>query len=373
MRVAFLLPNNVAGGAERVLLSIANKMALDGDNVSLVLFDGNPQFYHIGEGIQVVDLGIDLNKEHGIQRYLSYAKYKRKLQLALSQVKPDIVISFLFITNLVALSTCKQLRIPIIISERNDPTRYPVFRKLLMKLTYRKANGFVCQSATIQMLMSNQYGIKESIVIPNPITQDQIGKKTTQKKHEIIAVGRLIPQKNFRMLISAFVQIGEEIPDYTLTIYGEGPLRKELEQQIRDAGYEERIKMPGIEKDAIKKHNDASIFILSSDFEGYPNVLAEAMANGLVCIATDVASGTVREMITNGLNGYIVPVNNEESMSKEILKVIRSSDLMCRVSKEATKITEQISIESVLKQWKDYVNTITNKNDPHRFEGEALN
>lgn len=204
-----------------------------------------------------------------------------------------------------------------------------------MKILYKYANGCVCQSKKVEKYMEEYYNINNAIVIENPISDIQFGEYIENKTNKIIAVGRLVKQKNHRLLINAFSNISEDYPNYSLYIYGEGNLRTELEQLIDAKKMNGKIILCGIQKEVIKTNRDAQLFILPSYFEGYPNTLVEAMANGIPVIASDVNSGTVAELIKNEENGYIFGVDNQEMLEMYIRKAL--SDIN-RINDFAKKI-----------------------------------
>lgn len=353
MKIALLTPSNIAGGAERVLTSLANEFASVGIETYFIAFDKSTNFYKINEDVHKIYLGVEASGLKGLRKYMLFPLYYRKLKNEIKRIEPDVVISFLFITNIIGTMCCKKLCIPIILSERNDPAKYSAVQKKIMGLIYPKADGFVCQSNVIKIWVEKVYGIKNATVIVNPLNKDQVGELKANKSKEIIAVGRLIPQKNYKLLISAFADIVDEFSAYKLTIFGEGPLREELENQIRYCGLEGKAHLPGIKKDALKIHNDAELFVLSSKYEGYPNVLAEAMANGIICIASDVASGTVRQIISHGQNGYLYPVDDIEAL-KECIKEALNSDKKIDIIKKARNIYKETSIDGIAKEWQKY-------------------
>ena len=361
VRIALLIPGNVAGGAERVLTSLANQFIELNIDTWFIQFDTDSDFYNISDNVHKVALQIEAGGNKGFYKWMLFPRYFFSLKKVLRQVQPDVIISFLFITNVVGIICCKLLGIPIIISERNDPNQYIKKQKLVMNLLYPFVDGFVCQSDVVKDIINDKYKIKNATVIANPSNNSQVGVYQIDKKDLIIAVGRLVPQKNFSFLIDCFAEIAGEYPTYKLVIYGDGPLRNDLEDQIRYYGLNERIKLPGTIKDAIRINNNARIFVLSSKFEGYPNVLVEAMSNGLVCIASDVASGTVRQLIEHGVNGFIYPVDDKKNLVKLFRYTMESKNELSEISMNAKKIYNQLSIEKITNEWIVYIENCLDK------------
>lgn len=355
-KIMFLLPSNVAGGAERVMISLANEFAEIGIEVYLIIFDRDSVFYPVHKAKEI-HLGFDAMKSGGGRKYIQFPLCCRTLKKWMKKFQPDIVISFAYITSLIGYLCCKQLNIPFIVSERTDPIRYRKLHSLTMKKIYPKISGFVYQTYAIRNRYASEFGIKNSIVIPNPITPEQVGEKKDCKKREIITAGRLIPEKNHMLLIDAFAKLdGKE--EYKLVIYGEGALRNELETRIHTLGLTDRILLPGVEFNALKNHNDAELFVLSSNVEGYPNALIEAMANGIPCIAADVPSGVMREIIQDRVNGYLFKAGDAESLTACMHDAIKNPLLREKISKQALNDIDDLMIGKIACKWIDYMNLI---------------
>lgn len=360
-KIAFLLPSNVAGGAERVMTSLANYISNNSSyNVCFIFFDKKNEFYSLNKEIEIINLGLDLKKINKTKKYLMFFTYIKKLKSCLKMVNPNIVVSFLFITNIIGVLCCKNLNIPIILAERNDPKHYSKKQKIIMKFMYRMSDGFVCQSKEISEYMVNKFKVKNSIIIPNPINGIQVGSYVENKNKKIISVGRLVKQKNHKLLIQAFSKIANDFPEYKLYIYGDGELRNDLNELIKFKGMENRIFLPGVIKDTIKINNDAQLFILSSDFEGFPNVLLEAMANGIPVIASNVFSGTVKMLIEDNKNGYLFEPGNENELTQVIEKALINTSKLNEFARINLDIPEKFSINNIANIWINYIEIFIN-------------
>ena len=154
-------------------------------------------------------------------------------------------------------------------------------------------------------------------------------------------------------LSSDFSKIMDKLDTYVVEIYGEGQLRNHIQEQIENMGLENRIFLKGHSDNVFNEIEDAKLFVMSSDYEGMPNALMEAMAMGLPCIATDCPIGGSREIIRDGENGILVPVNDSDYLANEILKVLGDNDLQCRLSLEASKIRNTLDISVIAKKWEE--------------------
>ena len=161
------------------------------------------------------------------------------------------------------------------------------------------------------------------MIIPNPIEKISIGK--VKKEKVIINVGKLMDQKNQKLLIKAFSKIADKYPEYKLKIYGEGPKRKELESLVKELGLSEKVEMPGWTPDIFDKVAAAELFVLSSDYEGLSNALLEAMMLGVPCISTDCAGSN--EIIRNNINGILVPAGGLKELVSAMQRILNDPAL----------------------------------------------
>ena len=349
----FLIPSFVSGGAERVLVIIANEFAKRGIQTSIIVFDRDSFFYKIHDAVRVIRMDMPEVKRGGYRKYIRMPVNVNGITRILKEEKPDVVISFAYITNIIAILACRRSKIRVFVSERTDPDRYNRLQKFFMKCLYKRANGFVYQTFSIQSKYADKYGIRGSKVIYNPLTQEQIGEKK-QKEKIIISVGRLIPEKNHEMLIKAFAET-KKLNDFVLDIYGEGPLKEKLTNLIKDLEMEGRIKLCGLELDAIKKHNEAAVFVLPSYVEGFPNALIEAMANGIVCVASDIESGVIREIIKDKENGYLFSNKNQRDLREKLEMASMESNANDTIRENARNVFEDINVEAIIDKWIDYI------------------
>ena len=153
------------------------------------------------------------------------------------------------------------------------------------------------------------------------------------------------------MLIDAFGRIKKEFPDYTLTIYGEGPFRTELEKRIRELGLEDSVSLPGKVQNVFECIADAELFVLSSNFEGMPNALIEAMCLGLPVISTEVSGAT--DLIEHGKNGMLVDVANTEELTDAMRQMLGDDQMRQSCSQNALEINERLQLDGIISQWQE--------------------
>ena len=280
--------------------------------------------------------------------------------------RPDVVLSFMTKSNIIALlaGTVTNRKVPVVIAERANPYNAAKVFRVIRRYLYPLAKGCVFQTKDAQSYYKNILKC-ESIILKNPLNPDfNIEPYKGERKKKIVTVGRLSVEKNQKMLIDAFAKIAFDYPEYTLEIYGEGPLRPELEERIRKYSLQNRVFLMG-RKEQVQQHiKDAEIFVLPSNSEGMPNALLEAMALGLACIATDCPIGGSAVVIDNRKNGMLVPMNNVEIMAQSLMSLMSDSTLTEELQKNAVKIVEDFESKKVCAQWEDYLCSIahTKKN-----------
>ena len=340
------------GGAEKSLVLLANQLLQRGHTVTIISFTSNNCVYNLDNKIQYIYIPDDGKNKIKVV-YNRFFCMKKTLK----ELNSDLVISFWFQLAILALFVSYFLKFKIIYSERGDPSdkEYSGLNGIIRSLLFPMMDGFVFQTNGAKTYFSKKIQNK-SIVIHNAIqfTQDIKDLDVCKKKY-IISAGRLHPQKNFSLLIDAFSNIADEFPEYILYIYGDGELRDDLQNQINKLNLSNRIILPGNTKDLIYKMIESEIFVLSSKYEGMPNVLMEAMALGLPCVSTDCKPGGARELIEDGINGFIVDIDDVEMLSSKIKYLIENKDVATLIGKRAKRILDVHSYDIIYDSWNNYI------------------
>ena len=173
-----------------------------------------------------------------------------------------------------------------------------------------------------------------------------------------MGVCRLDENKKHSMLIHAFSKIADEYPTVRLIFYGEGELRTKLEMLIAEKGLTDRISMPGNVNDIADRIGKARIFTLTSNTEGMPNSIMEAMALGIPVIATDCPCGGPAALIEQGVNGLLVPVGDAFALADAFRRIFEDREFEQKLRENARRITKTLAPEQVNKQWEDYLNQL---------------
>lgn len=232
------------------------------------------------------------------------------------------------------------------------------FMQFLAKTVFRFADGIILQTEQACQFFPRAVR-RKSVILPNPLNPQFTERKVCADREDlIVAAGRLDENKNHIMLIHAFGRIAEEYPTVKLIIYGEGELRTKLEMLIAEKGLEDRISMPGNVNDIADRIGRARIFTLTSNTEGMPNSIMEAMALGIPVIATDCPCGGPAALIEQGVNGLLVPVGDAFALADAFRRIFEDREFEQKLRENARRITETLAPEQVNKKWEDYLNQL---------------
>lgn len=339
------------GGAERVLCQLANRLAAE-NQVILVAAYPSENEYEISDDVQKVYLESSVESKHPLNQIVA-------LRRLIRTQTPEICISFLPQPNFKLLLSTIGLRTKVVVSVRNDPAREYAgsVNKLLAKWLYPLAAGIVFQTKDAQKWFSEKI-IKKSRVIMNQVNPIFF-QRARESEEYYVATGRLNNQKNYPMMIRAFVRFLEKYPDEKLCIYGSGHLEEELQALIKAYKAENNVFLKGSSNDIPGVLAQAKGFILTSDFEGMPNGLLEAIAMGLPCISTDCPCGGPREIIEDDVSGVLIPVDDEDALFKALCKVQEDKEYRDRIAAAAKKSAVRFHPDEVFKMWLDYITMLT--------------
>ena len=342
------------GGAERVMLQLSERFAAAGWRCVLVTSFTAEDEFPVPPGVERVSLEGEQLRQNAVRRNLSRIRALRKLLCA---YKPAALISFMAEPNFRAVLAARGLPVKTVISVRNDPDREYAGRVFgfVGKHILPLADGCVFQTHEAQRWFPEALREK-STVIMNQVSPAFFDGAPADERRDIVAVGRLNRQKNHALLIRAFAALGET--EDRLVIYGEGPLRGELETLVSALGLEGRVLLPGVSEDVARDIRAARLFVLSSDYEGMPNALLEAMALGLPCIATDCPCGGPAEVIENGVSGLLVPVGDENALTAAMQTLLENEEMRAALGQKARQTAERFRPEAVFRQWEDYVQEV---------------
>ena len=354
-KIMFLIPNLVGGGAERVMTTLANGLSNKYD-VKIVTLTTTDSFYKTSDAVIIEGIGCSVNKKNAVAKLFTRIKSAMKgffgIKRVIKRDKPDVVIAFLNSVSqpLLLLKSFSRLKCKIIVSERADPNERGFFSRWFEKNFFPKADVIVCQGKKAAEFFKKKHQ-KKIEISPNPICAEAIPPMHTgERQKKIVGIGRLADQKNFSLLISAFSKLDERFYDYRLEIYGAGPMENELAELIKKLGIEDRAHLMGAKKNVMFEVADASLYVMSSNFEGFPNALVEAMATGLPVISTDFPTGIANEVVKSE-NGIVIPIKDETALIKAMTELLSDPERMKKMGIENRKFLDILNEESVLAMW----------------------
>lgn len=241
----------------------------------------------------------------------------------------------------------------VIISQRNDPHRAFGNRRFISKIhpwLYTCADKVVFQTYDARDFYP-KYARRKYHVILNPLNEKLPIREVSNRSKRVVTVCRLHAQKNLALAIDAFKELNSRFPEYVFEIYGEGEKENELRRHVHDIGLDGKVLFKGFRKDIYDCIYDATMFVLSSDFEGLSNSMIEALALGIPTIATDCPIGGSRMVIENGVNGYLVPIRNKERLADAMIDIASHPDVQRRFSEQSSLLRQKLSAPSIARQW----------------------
>lgn len=354
MKIATIAYLHGAGGAERQIVMLSNEMAMRGHEVHMIVLNEFKAPYQILDKVIVHDLS---EKEKGkfslVKRFLAFRE-------AVKGIKPNITISYnlqgAYFSLLLGRSNCGK----ILYSERGDPydSEYSGLLGKVRDYTCRHVDSLVFQSEGARDFFRIERNQK-SIIIHNSVTVPQDRYPIAEKRdNRVVTVGRLHPQKNPHLLLDAFTKIAPKYPDLRLDFYGDGEMHDELQDKINALGLERRVTIHPSRKDIFDCIRTARLFILSSDYEGMPNALMEAMSLGLPCISTDCRPGGARTIMENGKSGIIVPVKDVDALAKKMMFLLDNPNKAEHMAHEARHLGETHTNKVIFDKWDNFLKDI---------------
>ena len=359
-RVVLVISSLSPGGTERALSLMANYLAITGWAVTILTFDDGtqPPFFDLDVAIQYRPLGIRRDSSNIVGALWNNLRRIAILRTAVHQSRPEVVVSFGDKTNVVTVLATRGLGFKVIVSERTDPHAHRIgwLWDGLRWWTYARADRIVVQSQAALSYFLPKFH-KSATVIPNPVAMPPAlycERGTGFSPSSIIAVGRFSREKRFDLLLRAFARLTTLHPEWTLTIVGEGPLRSELEYLRDSLNLAGRVSMPGHVKNVYAYLAHAALFVMTSEFEGFPNALCEAMACGLPVVCVDCPGG-IRDIIKSGDNGVLVQRDNLEAFAESMHWLMSNATERQRLGLCAMEVSSVFSVEKVMRMWEEVV------------------
>ena len=364
LRLVFVNGSLGPGGAERFTTNLANHWAGKGHKVSILLLSERvPPAYEIDPRVELIVLDRHRGSPTPLHAVADVLRRRHRLRRQLRQLQPDGTIGVMTYANcLLALAgPVGGVRIG---SERNYPPRMRIGRAWIAvrRAVYRRLDVVVAQTRETADWLLKNVPVRAVEVIPNPVIHPlPVGTPVRPPQHTVpegrrllVGIGRLHPQKRFDRLIDAFAAIAGRHPEWDLAILGEGPLRAELEARIAAAELTDRIHLVGQTGNLADWFGRADLFALTSDHEGFPNVLLEALAHGLPAVSVDCMTGP-RQILRDGTDGLLVPEGDPAALAQALDRVMGDDALRARLAARATEVLDRFAPDRIAGQWEALV------------------
>jgi len=352
--IALFLSSLGCGGAERLAVGMARAFLARGHNVSVITVYGKESdFFMLPDGARRVELRLERGSRHIGTGLLNNFARLRALRKTLKELKPDVLISFMTPNNVLACIASVGLKIPLVITEHIDPSRYSdgVMWDILPKFTYWTADKLVSVSKGVDEGFGWLAENRRTVII-NPVTDVHRGGQFPPGyeagKQHVLAMGRLVSQKGFDILIKAFARLARKFPQWQLVIIGGGELRAELQSLADELGV--NVALVGRLENPFAIFGEDDIFAMPSRFEGMGLALAEAMACGVAVVAADCKSGPA-EILNGGEFGLLVPPEDEKALAAALEKLMASGEERASWAKKAALGAKRFSEEEIMPLW----------------------
>ena len=365
MRMTFVQAGFGAGGAEKIIAMLAHHYQGQGADVDVVAVNerSSETYFTYGTGISVFSLAA--NRAYGdrsLRRWLGPASATPALRSHFVTRRPDVVFSFLTKVNVITAMAAAGLSIPIVMSERNNftiQTMHPAWRAM-KSVAQGRAARLVMQTEAARQALPRRLHAKAT-VIHNPVEQTKTIAVPGNPSH-FVAVGRLDRQKGFDLLLAAFSIVQRKLPGARLTIFGEGQERGNLERAVAELGLSGSVTLPGITRSPQEWISAGGVFVLSSRFEGFPNVLLEALSAGLpsVCLACPWGPS---EILADVADLALAAPNDVEDLAGKLLRIATDAHAREHLATRGPEIAARYSKDTIFAKWDAVAAAVTAPNE----------
>lgn len=362
-KILFVFRTLGTGGAEKIQGFVANACANNGYDVTILSLSDADKTIELDPKIKIIYQNYD-NISVQREKYIIYIanriKFQFRLRKKILDIDPDLICVFLSdIVRMVTLSL-RGTKYPVIGSERGDPHQFSDYQIKEYTKAYNRCAAVVFQLKEL----IHFYNLNPEIIlktIPNPsILRNNMPQDKSTSEPFIFSGGRLHKQKRFDVLIKAYKIVQEKYPNYKLRIYGEGEELENLSSLVSKLNLKNQVIFMGDKRNIFESANNKSIFVLSSDYEGIPNVISESLLYGVPTISTDTSPGGARLLLNNGENGDIVPIEDYEELAKSIIKYIENPEYVADKVSKGREYIKKFNPDEIERQWLELIKEVLN-------------
>ncbi len=357
-RILFIISKLNYSGSAKIATFVSNNLAKLGYSVYVYTYASNQCHYPLLDSVTYIPEN-NVYSDPIFKRLMPIVRVRRHIK----RISPHIVISFITNANFISIIATAFTGIPVVIAERSDPYNEKNLSLSIMRWFYKYASGVVFQTEGAKSYYNSKIQNK-GIVIPNPVIAEQIDPLPfEQRKNEMAFVGRFnIKQKRQDIMVKAFKKVVEKHKNINLVFYGDGPDIDIVKKMVKEYGLNDNVIFAGKVDNITSYLRKAKIFVLTSDYEGIPNALIEAMSLGLPIVSTDCSPGGARLLIQNNVNGVLVPKGSVDEIANAIDYLLSNPHVAENYGKEARKIVKRFSPEKIMTKWVQYIeDLITNR------------
>lgn len=352
-KILFVINSLKIGGAAKMIRFVANSMAPYFGDVHLISLYGED---NTGLSNKVIchNLEIDLTRNKLVRRFVTVYEIRK----CVKEIKPDIICAF--VSDVAYFTRIATLGMDVIMTtaERGDPNSEPWWAKPIIRWAYNHSDYCFFQLEKARDYFGNRV-VNKSHIIPNPFVPDKsVVPFDGERNKTIVSAGRFTWQKGYDTLIKAFKKVHDKHTDYSLIIYGEGPLEQDYCKLAESLGVSTYVFFPGYTLSVAAQIRKDGIFVLSSRYEGIPNALIEAMSIGIPTVSTDCTPGGADFLTNHGERGLLVPIDDVDRLAEAINTLIENRELSKVLSKKGQEILYQLDENIIIKKWKNAFNTI---------------
>ncbi len=354
MKILILISEIKYSGAAKIATWLANNLADKGYDISLLTIMDGDDCQEIQKNVNRIRICSHISSR--VKRTLTAISNIHRL---IVKNKYDMVVSFLPLEGFIAVVSSFFTKTSVIVSERSDPFHEKTPVAAVARFFFRFADGAVFQSKGAQKYYPR--GLRErSAIIENPVIKNiytYIPYK--DRNDEIVSSSRLsLEQKRQDVLIKAFAKVSSEYSSIKLRLIGDGPDKARLEELVRELGIEDKVIFVGKSGNVISEIRTAKIFAFSSDFEGMPNSVLEALSVGIPVVTTDYSPGGARELVESQGRGYVVPCGDADQLADKMLQILSDAEKASNMSIRALTVFDDHSESKIIDQWISYIESV---------------
>lgn len=348
-RIILITPSMTVGGSQRYISEIANYWSVK-NKVYLINLRSTGIFYKLNSNIEVFNLSHEWDGL--VSKISSGVTTGKEIRNIVKKIEPDFVISTFSPTNILTLMSLSGLKYKIFVRDSfGSNFKRKSLEMNFRKIFYPKASGIIAQNKEIMVDISHKLKCNNIEVIKNPVRE--IAELNFYEKDQVIlTVGELIDRKGHHLLLDSVKHMN--LDNWRIVIVGKGANKNKLEKRIKAEKLGNKIKIIPPTPEIDYYYQKASIFIFPSLIEGLPNALLEAMSAGLPCVSFDCDTGP-REIIIDGENGFLVPVENTKILASRVNSLINDSELRQKIGQNAKKAMKDYSVEKIIDELEGFI------------------